>query len=149
MRNKILNDIIIAMKAKDKETLSVLRMVKGAMQLEEINIKRELNDDEVISVITKQIKTRKESIKEFENAGRTDLASKTASEVEILEKYMPEQMSEDEIISFLNNVLEEVKPESMKDMGKIMGKASLLKGKADLGLVSNLVKSKLEEYINR
>ena len=84
MREKILNDLVSAMKNKDKETLAVLRMVKGAIQLEEINKKQELNDEDVVAVLSKQIKTRKESIVEFEKAGREDLIAQTKSEIEIL-----------------------------------------------------------------
>ena len=91
MRDKILKDLMEAMKNQDKETLSVLRMVKGAIQLEEINVKRNLNDDEVIGVLAKQIKTRKESISEFEKAGRTELKEQTEKEIDILSRYMPEQ----------------------------------------------------------
>ena len=97
MREKILNDLVSAMKNKDKETLTVLRMVKGAIQLEEINKKQELNDEDVIAVLSKQIKTRKESIVEFEKAGRNDLVTQTQSEIDILSKYMPEQLSEEEV----------------------------------------------------
>ena len=74
MREQILNDMKQAMKNQDKETLAVIRMVKGAMQMEELNLKRELNDDEVIAIIAKQIKTRKESITEFEKANRADMS---------------------------------------------------------------------------
>ena len=91
MRERILKDLVTAMKEKDKEKLAVLRMVKGAMQLEEINKKEELKDDEVIAVLAKQIKTRKESIVEFQKGNRNDLVEQTEKEIEILETYMPEQ----------------------------------------------------------
>lgn len=144
MRERILNDIKEAMKAQDKELLSVIRMVKGAMQLEEINLKRELNDDEVISVIQKQIKTRKESIEEFKKANRTDLVEKTSKEVEILNKYMPEQLSVEEVNKIINEAFELIKPTSMKDMGKIMSEINpKIKGKADMSYVSSTIKEKL------
>lgn len=144
MRERILNDIKEAMKAQDKELLSVIRMVKGAMQLEEINLKRELNDDEVISVIQKQIKTRKESIEEFKKANRNDLVEKTSKEVEILNKYMPEQLSNEEINKIIDEAFELIKPTSMKDMGKIMGEINpKIKGKADMSYVSLTIKEKL------
>lgn len=144
MRERILNDIKEAMKAQDKELLSVIRMVKGAMQLEEINLKRELNDDEVISVIQKQIKTRKESIEEFKKANRNDLVEKTSKEVEILNKYMPEQLSNEEINKIIDEAFELIKPTSMKDMGKIMGEINhKIKGKADMSYVSSTIKEKL------
>ena len=132
------------MKAQDKELLSVIRMVKGAMQLEEINLKRELNDDEVISVIQKQIKTRKESIEEFKKANRTDLVEKTSKEVEILNKYMPEQLSVEEVNKIIDEAFELIKPTSMKDMGKIMSEINpKIKGKADMSYVSSTIKEKL------
>ena len=84
MKQNLLNDLVAAMKSQDKETLSVLRMVKGAIQLEEINKKSELSDEDFIGVVSKQIKTRKESITEFEKAGRTDLVEQTKKEIEIL-----------------------------------------------------------------
>lgn len=141
MRETILNDLKTAMKEQNKDTLSVLRMVKGAMQLEEINLKRELNDAEVIGVIGKQIKTRKESIVEFEKGNRTDLIEKTNEEINILNKYMPKQLSEEEITSEIDKVFAELNPTSM---GDAMNALSHLKGKADMGLVSRLVKSKLQ-----
>ena len=144
MRERILNDIKEAMKAQDKELLSVIRMVKGAMQLEEINLKRELNDDEVISVIQKQIKTRKESIEEFKKANRTDLVEKTSKEVEILNKYMPEQLSAEEVNKIIDEAFELIKPTSMKNMGKIMSEINpKIKGKADMSYVSSTIKEKL------
>ena len=144
MRERILTDLISAMKSKDKERLAVLRMVKGAMQLEEINVKRELNDDEVIRIISKQIKTRKDSITEFEKGNRNDLIDATNKEIEILNEYMPVQMTEEEITKVIDEVFAEIKPESPKDMGKIMGAISpLVKGKADMGLVNKMIKERL------
>ena len=144
MRERILNDLVAAMKNKDKETLAVLRMVKGAIQLEEINKKQELNDEDVIAVLSKQIKTRKESILEFEKAGRTDLVEQTSKEVEILNKYMPEQLSEEEVIKVIEEAFNELKPEKPSDMGKLMGFLTpKLKGKADMSFVSKTIKEKL------
>ena len=88
MREKILKDLMTAMKEKEKEKLSVLRMVKGAMQLEEISKKHELNDEEMITLLAKQIKTRKESIAEFEKGNRQDLVEQTQAEIDILNTYM-------------------------------------------------------------
>ena len=144
MKEQIMNDLKTAMKNQDKEVLNVIRMVKGAIQLEEINLKRELNDEEVVTVISRQIKTRKETISELENSGRDELIEQTKKEIEILNKYMPIMMSEEEINKVLDPIFEEVKPVDAKDMGKIMGKASpLLKGKADMSLVSKLIKDRL------
>ena len=144
MRDKILKNLMEAMKNQDKETLSVLRMVKGAIQLEEINTKKNLSDDEVIGVLAKQIKTRKESIAEFEKANRVELIEQTNKEIEILNRYMPEQLSEEEVLKVIDEVFEEVKPESRKDMGKIMGIINpKLKGKADMSFVSKTIQEKL------
>ena len=122
MRKRILEDLKTAMKNQDKDSLAVIRMVKGAAQMEELNKKRELLDDEVIGVISKQIKTRKESIEEFAKGAREDLIKKTEKEIEILKKYLPEQLSFDEVKKMIDETFDEIKPESMKDMGKIMGK---------------------------
>ena len=144
MRERIMNDIKEAMKSQDKEKLSVLRMVKGAIQLEEINKKQELDDNDVIAVIAKQIKTRKESITEFEKGNRTDLVEKTQSEVKVLEAYMPEQLSEEEITKIIDEAIEQVNPQAPSDMGKVMGIVTpKLKGRADMSLVSKLVKEKI------
>ncbi len=144
MRNQIMEDLKNAMKAQDKELLAVIRMVKGAISLEEINKKRELTDEEVIDVIGKQIKTRKESIVEFEKGNRSDLVEQTKKEIEILNRYMPEQLSEAEIDQEIDKAFNELKPESMKDMGKIMAYLTpILKGKADMSYVSSSIKAKL------
>lgn len=137
-------EIIEAMKAKDSGRLATLRGVKGAIKLQSIDHKKEINDELLIDVVSKEIKTRNESIKEFEKGNRQDLIDKTKEEIDILSKYLPEQLSEDEIITIINQVFEEVKPSGIKDMGKVMGKVTpLVKGKADMGLVSSLIKEKL------
>lgn len=144
MKEKILIDLKNAMKNQNRELLSVIRMVKGAIQLEEIKVKHELSDEEVITIIGREIKTRKESIKEFEKGGRQDLIDKTSREVEILSKYMPAQMSEEEVIKVIDEVFAKVNPTGPSDMGKVMGTiAPLVKGKADLGLVNTKIKEKL------
>ena len=144
MKQNLLNDLVTAMKSQDKETLSVLRMVKGAIQLEEINKKSELSDEDFIGVVSKQIKTRKESIVEFEKAGRTDLVEQTQKEIEILNKYMPEQLSEEEVLKVINEAFDTINPQAQSDMGKLMGFVTpKLKGKADMSFVSKTIKEKL------
>lgn len=144
MREKILNDLKEAMKNKDKEKLAVIRMIKGAMQMEELNFKRECTDDEMIGIISKQIKTRKESMVEFEKAGRTDLMEQTQKEIDFLNTYMPEQLSEEEILKEIDQAFQEVNPSSVKDMGKLMGLLTpKLKGKADMSWVSKTIREKL------
>lgn len=144
MRNKILEALVLAMKKQDKETLSVLRMVKGAMQLEEIKIGKELDDASMVALIAKEIKTRKESITEFEKGNRHDLIEKVQKEIAILNIYMPELMSEVEITKNVMDAIEKVNASSLKDMGKVMGMLTpILKGKADMALVNKIVKEKL------
>ena len=146
LRENINNDIKEAMKSKDKETLAVLRMVKGSIQLEEISKKKELNDDDVIAVISKQIKTRKDANIEFEKGNRQDLIDKNNSEISILNRYMPEQLTSDEIEKIIDENMQKLSVTTTKQMGILMKEISpLLKGKADMGLVSNIIKSKLEQ----
>lgn len=144
LKDKIQEDMVSAMKSQDKDTLSVLRMLKGAMQLEAINKGVELNDEVVISVISREIKQRNESIKEFEAAGRQDLADSTKKEIDVLNNYLPEALSDEEVNKIIDEAFEVVKPEGAKDMGKIMKEVTpKLKGRADMSKVSGLIKSKL------
>lgn len=137
-------DIIEAMKAKDSVRLTTLRGVKGTMKLQSIDHKKEINDELLIDVVSKEIKTRNESIKEFEKGNRQDLIDKTQEKIEILNKYLPEQLTEEEIIEIIDKVFAEVNPTSIKEMGKVMGAVTpLVKGKADMGVVSSLIKAKL------
>lgn len=145
MLEELNKDMIEAMKAKEKERLTVIRMVKASIKQEVIDHKREENDELLIDVVNKQIKMRKDSITEFEKAGRDDLVSKTQSEVDILMKYLPEQLSDSEVETIINEVFCTIKPESMKDMGKVMGNVTpKLKGRTDMKKVSEIIRSKLQ-----
>lgn len=145
MVEKLKQDMVEAMKNKEKERLTVIRMVKAAMDQEHIDRKREINDELLIDVVNKQIKMRKDSIAEFDKAGRNDLSEKTQSEVDILMAYLPEQLSLEEVQKIIDEIFDEVKPESPKDMGKVMKEATAkLKGKADMKDVSNIIKEKLQ-----
>ena len=144
MRQKILDDIIASMKNKDKNRLTVLRSVKGTMQIEEINKKQELNDEDVIGVIAKQIKLRKESIVDFEKGNRQDLIDQANIEIDILNEYMPEQLSEEEVDNIIEEAFSNINPQTTSDMGKVMGYLTpKLKGKTDLGLVSKKVRERI------
>ena len=144
MKEKILEDLKSAMKSQDKEKLSVIRMVKGAISLEEINKKIELSDDDIIAIIAKQIKTRKESIVDFEKGNSQDLVEQTKREIEILNQYMPQQFSEEEISNILNEIFDQVQPKGISDMGKVMKEASSrFKGRADMSSVSQMIKDRL------
>ena len=145
MIEKLDKDMIEAMKNKEKDRLTVIRMVKAALKQEQIDHKKEINDDLLIDVVTKQIKMRKDSISEFEKGNRKDLIEKTEEEIKVLENYLPEQLSIEEVIKIIDEIMDEVKPESSKDMGKVMKEAQAkLKGKADMKEVSSIIKEKLQ-----
>ena len=138
------NDLKEAMRNRDKDTLATLRMVKGALQLEKINNKKEIDDALVIDVIMKQIKTRNESIKEFEKGNRMDLVAQTQKEIALLEPYLPQPLSDEELNSIIDQVFAKVQPTGPSDMGKVMREVTpLVKGKADMGKVSALIKERL------
>ena len=140
------NDALVAMKSADKFKLSVLRMLKSALQLEKINKKHDLNDEEVIAVVKKQIKLRKDSIEEFNKYNRTESVDNLKREIEILEQYMPEELSPAEVEKIVNDIFNEMQPAGPQDMGKIMKEATArFAGKADLKTVSNIVKEKLNK----
>ena len=145
MLEKITKDIVDAMKNKDTLKLQTLRMLKGSIDLERINKKLDkVSDDDIVVIIGKQIKTRKESITEFEKGNRQDLIDKTNDEIKILEEYMPEQLSGEEINNIIDEIIANVNATSIKDMGSVMKEASAkLKGKADMSLVSQIIKNKL------
>lgn len=144
MKDRILNDLKSAMKAQDKEKLTVIRMVKGAIQLEELKTKKPLTDEEVITIVNREIKTRKDSITEFAKGNRQDLIDKTQGEIDILITYMPEQLSEEEVNKVIEEAFLKINPAGQSDMGKIMGIVTpTLKGKADLKSVSQIIKDKL------
>ena len=136
-------DMKAAMKDKEggKKRLSVIRMVRSSLKNVEIEKKHELSDEEVLEVLSREVKKRKDSIDEYANLGRQDISDGLREEVEILMKYLPEQMSEEEIRSIVNQVVAAVKPTGPKDMGKVMGKLMpMVKGKADGKLVNQIVK---------
>ena len=142
--NKLDQEIIAAMKEKNTLKLATLRGVKAAMKQANIDHKKEINDELLIDVVSKEIKTRNESIKEFEKGNREDLVNKTKEEIDVLSAYLPEQLSEAEINEIIDKVFAEVNPTGMSDMGKVMGKVTpLVKGKADMGQVSSIIRSKL------
>ena len=147
MLEKINEDLKTAMKEHNTFKLSVLRMLKSALQLEQIAKKHELDDSEVSSVIKKQVKVRKDSIVEYEKYGKSDSVKDLENEVEILSSYLPEEMSKEEIEVTVNEVIAEINPESIKEMGKVMKRLNeVLAGKnADMSLASSLVKEKLSK----
>ena len=142
---KMLDEQIIAsMKEKNTVKLTTLRGVKAAMKQQNIDHKKEINDELLIDVVSKEIKTRNESIKEFEKGNREDLINKTKEEISYLSEYLPAQLTEEELNEIIDKVFNEVNPSGMKDMGQVMGKVTpLVKGKADMGKVSSIIRSRL------
>ena len=131
--DRLNHDLKEAMRSKDKVRLSVIRMVKGAMQNEAIQFKKDmLTEDEALTVLLREVKQRKDSLQEFEKANRQDLAAKLQEELQILDEYMPEQLSEDELRKIVSQAIEETGATSKKDIGKVMSCVlPKVKGKAD------------------
>lgn len=137
-------DMKQAMKDKDKTKLSVIRMIKSALQNEQIKSGKELTEDEVLSVLNRERKQRKDSLQEFIKAGRDDLVAAVEAELEVLATYMPEQLSEEELKKIVQQVIAETGATSKKEMGKVMSAIMpRVKGKADGALVNKLVQELL------
>lgn len=144
LAEQITKDMTTAMKEQDKFKLSVLRMLKSAVQMEKISKNHDLSDDEITTVIKRQVKMRKDSIVEFSNFDKKEEIDNLNKEIEILSTYLPEELSEEEIDKILDEVFAEIKPESIKDMGKVMKAATdKLGNRADMSAVSTKVRNKL------
>lgn len=136
--NKDMKD---AMRAKDRDKLTTIRMIKSSIQNEEISKGRALEEEEEIAILSREKKQRLESYEEFERAGRTDLLEKLDEEIEIVDKYLPEQLTDDEVRDIVNETIDEVGAESMQDMGQVMSSVMpKVQGKADGGQVNTLVR---------
>ncbi|MDN6899731.1 GatB/YqeY domain-containing protein [Oenococcus sicerae] len=144
LTSEIQSAIITAMKAKDKPTLSVLRMLKAAISNKQIEIGHELSDEEVIGVLASEVKSRNDSISEFKKGKRDDLVSQTENEIKVLQQYLPAPLSDQELQELVARVISELNANGLKDMGKVMGKLSAqTKGRVDGGKLAAIVKEKL------
>ncbi|MDB2590659.1 GatB/YqeY domain-containing protein [Candidatus Thioglobus sp.] len=144
LKTRVTNDMKLAMKAKDKAALKAVRMILGAIKQREVDERIELDDVQVLSVIQKMVKQRKDSISQFKDAGRTDLVDVEEAELLIINNYMPEQLSDEEVSAAVDKAIADSGASSMQDMGKLMGLLkSQLDGKADMGAISGLIRSKL------
>ncbi|MEM7646912.1 MAG: GatB/YqeY domain-containing protein [Pseudomonadota bacterium] len=145
LKEQIESDVKTAMKARDSQTVSALRMVTSAIKNKMIEVRpNDLTDDDVIGVLKKLSKQRKDSIEQFQKAGRDDLVEQEQKELVVLEKYLPEQMSEEKITEIVTATITEMGASSMKDMGKVMGAVTgKTQGTADNKLVSQIVKAQL------
>ena len=144
MFEKITKDLTEAMKAKDTFRTSVLRMLKSALKNEEINKKSPLTDDEVLAIIKKQVKARKDSMNEYASYNRMDLADSLQKEIDILNEYLPEELSDEELEKIVKETITKVKAESIKQMGMVIKTISSEYGaRCDMAKVSKLVKERL------
>ena len=144
LKETLNNDIKTAMKAKNKETLAVLRMIKTAVQAAEIDKKEELNAEEELTILAREAKQRRESLAEFVKAGRDELVAKTEAEIEIVERYLPKQLSVEEVKEVIATVAEKIGATTQKEFGKLMGAVMQeLKGKADGNVIKEQVKAHL------
>ncbi len=138
-------DMKTAMKAKDKERLAVIRMLKASLQNEEIKVGHELNADEELTILSREMKQRRDSLAEFEKAGREDLSEKVKIEIAIVEKYLPAQLSDEEIRQIVAQAIADTNATSPSEFGKVMGAVMpKVKGKADGNQVNAIVKELLQ-----
>jgi uncharacterized protein YqeY len=145
LKEQLTADMKDAMKNKEKERLAVIRMVRGAIRQQEIDGQKELGDEDVIAVISKEVKMRRDSIEEFQKGGREDLVEKTQAEIDVLLPYLPAQLSEDEVRELVKAAVEQTGAATPKDMGKVMGVLMpKVKGRADGKMVNTIVKSFLQ-----
>lgn len=144
MFDKIKSDLLESMKSGDKFKLGVLRMLKSALQMEQISLNHELNDDEVLTVIRREVKKRNSSITEYEKFNKLDTVEDLKHEISILEEYLPAMLSNEEIEKIIDETIAEYENPDIKSMGKIIAEVKTkTNGNADMSLVSKLVKERL------
>jgi uncharacterized protein YqeY len=144
LKARIVETTKAAMKARQKDRVAALRMVNSEIKRVEVDERRELSDDDVITILTRMLKQRRDSLNQFEQAGREDLAAQERFEIELVESFLPEPLAADELDALIDRVIEETGASSMKDMGQVMGRIKdAVAGRADMGLVSARVKARL------
>ncbi|RLW68394.1 MAG: glutamyl-tRNA amidotransferase, partial [gamma proteobacterium symbiont of Stewartia floridana] len=137
LKQRIQDDVKTAMKAKDKERLGTLRLITAAIKQREVDERAELDDSQVLAILDKMIKQRRDSVEQYESAGRQELADQEKSEIAIIEEYLPAGLSDEEVASMIESAIQEVGAAGMQDMGKVMGKLKpQMQGRADMGKVS-------------
>ena len=144
LKDKITDDMKTAMKAGDKDRLKVVRMLLAAVKQVEVDTRTELDDATVLGVIEKMVKQRRDSVEQFTQGGRDDLAANERAEITVLEAYLPEQLDEAEIDALIDQAIQSTGADSMRDMGKVMGLIkSKAAGRADMGVIGGKVKARL------
>jgi len=144
LKGKITDDMKSAMKAGDKDRLRAVRMILAAIKQIEVDTRTELDDATVLSVLDKMVKQRRDSVEQFQKGGRDDLVNIELAEIAVIETYLPEQLSDEELDTLIDEVISATGAESIRDMGKVMGQIkSKAAGRADMGAVSAKVKARL------
>jgi len=144
LKQAITDDMKSAMKAGEKERLGTIRLILSAIKQQEVDSRKDLEDSDIIAILDKMSKQRRESIDQYEKAGRDDLAGKEKAELEILQTYLPSQLGDDEIAAMIDEAIKATGAEAMKDMGKVMGILKpKMQGRADMAAVSAQIKSRL------
>jgi uncharacterized protein YqeY len=144
LKDRITDDVKDAMRARDKPRLATLRLITAAIKQQEVDERIELDDTQLLSLLDKMCKQRRESISQFEKAARDDLIAQEVSELAIIKTYLPEQLGEAEIAALIEETMAATGAASIKDMGKVMGQLKpKLQGRADMGAVSAMIKARL------
>ncbi len=144
LKAKLMDDLKAAMKAKDVTKKSTVTMLRAAIKQFEVDNRCELSDDEIIDIVVKQIKQKRAAIEDFKKAERQDMVDETLAEIAVLENYLPEQLSEEEVLAIIDQAIAGLGATSMKDMGKVMATVKgQLAGKADNKFVADTVKARL------
>ena len=144
LKDRIQQDVKDAMRAREKERLATIRLITAAIKQREVDERIELDDEQVLLVLDKMCKQRRESISQFEKAGRDDLIAVEVRELDIIQGYLPAQLGEDEIVALIDAAMADTGASSIKDMGKVMGQLKpKLQGRADIGAVSAMIKARL------
>ncbi len=146
LKQRILDDVKAAMRGRDKQRLGALRLLTAAIKQQEVDERIELTDEQVLTIINRMVKQRRESITQYSKAGRDDLIAIEQFELDLLAEFLPEQLSEAEVVSLIDDVVTATQASSMRDMGKVMGQLkSKIEGSADMSIVSALVKQRLSQ----
>ena len=144
LKDRIQQDVKDAMRAREKQRLATIRLITAAIKQREVDERIELDDEQVLLVLDKMCKQRRESISQFEKAGRDDLIAVEVREMEIIQGYLPKQLGDDEIAALIDAAMSDTGANSIKDMGKVMGQLKpKLQGRADMSAVSAMIKARL------
>lgn len=140
LKKRLMEDLKTSMKNKDKIKKNAVTLIRSSIKQQEVDTRKDLNDDDIIEIISKQIKQKKNSIEDFKKGNREDLIELTKQEISILETYMPEQLSDDELEDIVKKAVEETEAKTKRDIGKVMSKVMpLVKGRADGNQVNKIV----------